>query len=326
MIGRIFYFISSIIFLLGVFIILSPTLLIPDVIYPVRIDSTYIAFHAGQQTESDSVLLLPSDLNLKYSEIQVNTIDDLKLNGWFVSAPDTPANTIILIHDFNESKLLYIDHLRQFHDRGFNTAVYDLRAHGSSGGNEFSPGIPSVDDVKRFTDSVLAKKGTRNLVFMGIGIGAAIALQASVYDNRCKGLVLQSPFSTYEKYLDKYAEKKWGFMKNIWFPVLMNKTSELLQYPVKELDLREIATYTSIPTFFIIGSDDEKVFTSETLEVFEASGTEKKELILVKGASHDKIAKEGGETYYNKISAFLMNTLPKQTKTTRFKKLVLNDH
>lgn len=326
MIGRVFYFISSIIFLLGIFIVLSPALLIPDVIFPVRIDSTYIAFHAGQQTESDSILFSPSDLDLKYSEIQVTTIDHLNLNGWFVSATDTPANTIIILHDFNESRLLYIDHLRQFHDRGFNTAVYDLRAHGSSGGNEFSPGIPSVDDVKRITDSVLAKKGTRNLVFMGVGIGAAIALQASVYDDRCKGLVLQSPFSSYEKYLGKYSEKKWGFMKNIWYPVLKNKASELLQYPVKELDLKEIAAYTSIPTFFIIGSEDEKVFTSETLEVFDASGTEKKELILVKGASHENIAKEGGETYYNKISAFLMNTLPKQTKTTRFKKLVLNDY
>jgi hypothetical protein len=52
----------------------------------------------------------------------------------------------------------------------------------------------------------------------------------------------------------------------------------------------------------------------------------KKELILVRDAGHEDIAKEGGETYYNRITAFLLNTLPRESRTTRYKKLASNDH
>lgn len=326
MLGRIFYFISSLFFLTGAFIFLSPTLLIPDLIYPVRIDSAYIAFHANMDGNNiDSLLLNPSDVGLKFSDMKIITNDDLQLNGWYVGADDSMANTILIFHDLNESKILYIDHLKQFHDRGFNVCVFDLRAHGNSGGNEFTPGLPALNDAVQMIDSLMAKKNTRHLVLMGVGVGAAIALQTAIYDSLCEGLILQSPFNSYENYIDRYARSKWGIMYRIWFPVLKRRAEELLQYPLKELDLTEITKYTNIPTLFIIGSDDEKVYTSETLQVYDASVTEKKELFLVRNAGHQNIAKAGGEIYYNRITAFLNSTLPKKQKTTRYKKLALND-
>ena len=327
MIGRIFYLISAVLVLLGAFIFLSPSLITPDLIYSTRIDSSYIVYHSELEgTNTDTLLFNPSDVGLKYSELKVLTTDGLLLKGWNVYAEDTPANTILIFHDLNESKLLYIDHLKQFHDRGFNVAAFDLRAHGNSDGNEFTPGLPALDDAVLMIDSVLGKNGTRHIVLMGVGLGSAIALQAAVYDTRTDGLILQSPFSNYQNYLDRYASLKWGVMKNIWYPVLLRRSQELLRYPVKELDLTKITKYTSVPTLFIIGSEDEKVYTSEALQVFDASITEKKELFLVRNADKQNIAKAGAELYYNRITAFFVATLPKEQKTTRFKKLALNDH
>lgn len=327
MIGKIFYFVSSLVVLIGGFVFLSPSLLTPDLIYPERIDSVYIAFHSDMVTNPENILMFnPSAVDLKYSDIQVKTIEGFPLNGWYVYAADTPANTILILHNINESKILYLDHLKQFHDRGFNVCVFDQRAHGNSGGSEFSPGLPAVDDVKRMIDSILDKKGTKNLVIMGAGIGAAIALQAAVYDNRCSALVLQSPFNTYETYIDKYASLKWGIMKDLWYPIFKRRTEALLQYPLKELDLRQIAAYTKIPSLFIIASEDTRVFTSETLQVFDASASEKKELFLVRNATESTIAKSGGEAYYNRITAFLLSILPKEQTISRYKKLALNDH
>ena len=326
MIGKIFYFISSLFTLLGVFIFLSPSLMTPDLIYPTRIDSSYMAFHTETgENNADSLLLNPADLNLKYKDLKITTSDGFILNGWFISSEDTPANTIVIFHDLNESKILYIDHIKQFHDRGFNVGVFDLRAHGNSGGNEFTPGLPAIDDAVVMIDSIIAEKGSRHIVLMGVGMGAAIALQAAIYDTRCEGVILQSPFNSFENYLERYSRKKWGMMKNFWYPVLKRKTESLLQYPVKELDLTEITKFTSIPYLFIIGSDEEKVFTSEALQVFDASVTEKKELFLVKNTGKQNIAKAGGEYYYNRITAFLLASLPKDQKISRFKKLVYND-
>ncbi len=326
MLGRFFYFISSLLFLISAFIFLSPVLLTPDLIYPVRIDSTYITFHSKiKRNNTDSLLLNPMYVGLKFSEIKITTSDDLQLNGWFVPAEDSLSNTILIFHDLNESKILYIDHIKQFHDRGFNVCAFDLRAHGNSGGNEFTPGLPALDDAVQMIDSVMAKKNTKHLVLMGIGVGAAIALQAAVYDPRCKAIILQNPFNSFENYIDRFAKSKWGIMKNIWFPVLKRRTTELLQYPLKELDLTVITTYTELPSLFIIGSNDEKLITSETLQVYDAAVTEKKELFLVRNVDNQNIAKAGGELYYNRITAFLNSTLPKVQNKTRYKKLALND-
>ncbi len=322
MTGKVYYFISAIMFLIGVFILLTPTLLTPDLIFPERVDSAYIVFNAMQtETDLDTVPLTPADMNLKYSEMNIKSYDGIQLSGWYVSVTDTPANTIIIIHDLNEGKILYLDHLKQFHDRGFNVVVFDLRAHGSSGGTEFSPGLPTVTDVRIITDSVLARKGTKNIVFFGAGVGAAIALQSAVYDDRCRGLVLQSPFNTLENYLDRYSSEKWGVMSNFWLPVLRRNMAELLHYPVKELDLRHIASYTTLPSLYIIGSTDNKIYTSETLQVFDASASDKKELFLIRNAGHDNVAKTGGEGFYNRIAAFIMTTMPKELKISRYKKL-----
>ena len=326
MMGRIFYFISSILMLVAAFVILAPSLLTPGLIYPERVDSAYIAFHATRLDGGiDSLTFDPSGLDLPYSDVSIKTNNGLHLKGWYIQSTDTPANTIILIHDVEESKILYLDHMKQFHDRGFNVCMFDMRAHGNSEGTEFSAGIPAVDDVKTILDSLVLKKGNKHFVLMGIGLGAAIALQVAACDNRVGALVLQSPINTFENFVERYSSSKWGIMSNIWLPVFKRKLETLLQFPVKELDLRVIASYDSVPAFFILGSDDAKVFTSETLQVFDASATEKKELFLVRNANHENIAKTGGEIYYNRIASFLINTLPKEQKTTRYKKLALND-
>ncbi len=326
MLGRTFYFISSLLVLFGAFILLSPSLISPDIVYPLRVDSAYISYQAmNNENISDTILLTPSDVSLKYSNLSVITTEGYRLNGWYVSAEDTPSNTILIFHDINESKILYIDHIRQFHDRGFNVAVFDMRAHGNSGGLEFTPGLPTVDDAVLMIDSVLTKEKTRNLVLMGAGIGAAVALQVAIYDNRCNAIILQSPFKSFKNYLERYSMKRWGMMRKFWLPVLERKTESLLQFPLKELDLTEIIKHLQIPSLFIIGGNDEKNYTSETLQVFDASVTEKKELFLVRNAGKQNIAKVGGEQYYNRITAFLISTLPKEQKMTRFKKLASND-
>jgi alpha-beta hydrolase superfamily lysophospholipase len=173
------------------------------------------------------------------------------------------------------------------------------------------------------TDSILAKGGTKNLVYFGSGIGSAIALQSAVYDDRCRGLILQSPFNTFNNFLERYSADKWGSMSKFWLPVFKRRVATLLHYPISELDLRHIASYTSLPILFIIGSDDSKVFTSETLQVYDASPSDKKELFLVRKAGHDNIAKTGGEGFYNRIAAFIVNSMPKEQKISRYKKLAM---
>lgn len=320
--NKLFFAFSSIILLVAAFIYLSPALITNDFIYPLRVDSIYVRYHSVPNTAIDSNVLSPTDEGLIYKDITIKVNNGVELKGWYIPTIDTPANTVMIIHDLNQSKIMLLDHIRQLHDRGLHIFVVDLRAHGTSDGQVFTPGMPVIADMKISLDTLLKMQDTKHIVLFGMGIGAAIAMQTAVYDGRCDALILQSPFNNLQTYLDRYSYNKWGGMKYLWYPIFKKKVEKLLQYPIAELDLAKIASYSDLPVLFITGGDDEDVYTSETLQVYLASASPKKELFLVKNAGHYNIAAVGGEKYYNRISNFILNILPKQPKKTRFKKLV----
>lgn len=332
--NKFFYLLSALLLLLAAFIYLSPNLVTSDFIYPDRIDSLYVRFHSvlavkaptkDQHLNSPSNLYNPGDLALPYEKFDVKAMDGSVLRGWFVESPDTPANTLLLLHDLDESKINYLDQLKQFHDRGLNVCAMDLRAHGNSEGTEFSPGMISVLDVKMIMDQLLRRKSTHHLIVMGKGLGAAIALQVAAYDGRCDVIVLQSPFDNLNTYLERYAQKKWGPLKVLWYPVFRRKVEEQLQFPIHDLDLGAIAKYVKTPSLFIAMANDEMVYTTEILSIYDSSAAELKELFLVTRMDSVSGSHPGGEEYYNRISEFINTALPRKAKTTRYKKLALND-
>ncbi|MBK6836901.1 MAG: alpha/beta hydrolase [Bacteroidetes bacterium] len=331
--NKFFYLISALLIFFSAFIYLSPGFVSPDFIYPDRIDSLYVRFHS-QQNFPDSLPdeltdipfehYNPASMEVAYSEFNVTMRTGGQLRGWYVAAEDTPANTILLIHDLNESKINYLDHIKQFRDRGFNLCVMDMRAHGNSDGMEFSPGEPVVEDIKLVMDTLLSLTGTHHLILMGKGIGAAIATQAALFDGRCDVLILESPCRNLSTYLDRYAFKKWSVLRAFWYPVFRRKVADLLQYPIRDLDLKELTSHIKTPTLFIAVPDNEMVYTTEILSIYEASAAPRKELFLVNQDGTPEIV-SGGELYYNRISEFINGAIPKKIKKTKYKKLAMYD-
>ncbi len=235
--AKVFYLFSSLLLLTAAFIIFSPTLISPELINPVRIDSLYITLQKAQasnsQDSSDNSSTLffnPSEVNLRYENFDVTTTDKQILRGWFVSCDDSIANTLIIIHDLNESKIKYINLIRQLHDRGLNVCAVDMRAHGNSDGLEFSPGIVAVSDMKKLIDTLQVKLHTKRIAVFGAGVGAAIAMQAAANDNRIEAVIAQSPFSNYERYVNNYAHLHWRFMNRILLPVIKRKIENRVRY------------------------------------------------------------------------------------------------
>src|SRR5437764_6790922 len=222
---KIYNTISVLILLAGAFVAILPTVVMPDLIYPERVDSAYIAFHHN----SNEVFYNPSDIGLVYQNINIKTADSILLKGWYIPLSDTDAATLVVIHDINESKIKYLNLAKQMHDRGLKVCLFDLRAHGNSGGRKFSPGLVSVNDVRSVLDSLEQKQETKHIILMGMGIGAGIALQAAALDERCEVLVLQCPYDDFTKYLQRYAEREWKKMRGFYMPVLKRKLYLVLQ-------------------------------------------------------------------------------------------------
>lgn len=321
--SRLFFAVAAFLLFVSGFVLVSPSLMLVDIVHPLRIDSTYLAFRQLEITQNsveDTVYYNPADIGLNYSSIRITTSDSLQLEGWYVPASDSPAHTILLIHELNQSKLQYFDQLKQLHDRGLNIFIYDQRAHGSSEGNEFSIGKSAVNDIIECLHQLSQIRGTNMIILQGVGLGANLAMQAAIEDTLCKGLILENPVVNINKFLSRYSYYKWGIMRPIWSPVLKRKVEELAEVDLEKMKMNERILETTVPVLLLAGSEDSVSYISETLQIYQESSSSKKELLMIQGAGHLNMAQIGGEKYYNKIASFINVSFPKK-KSSRYKKL-----
>ncbi len=327
--NKLFYSIASLLLLFAAFIFLCRVFITPELIYPNRVDSLYVKYEVEKNInkvtgKSVQAFFNPASLGMKYENFDVKTADGLLLRGWYVTTGEAESNTLLIIHDLSESKINYLNFIKQMNDRDLNVCVVDMRAHGNSEGDEFTTGIVAASDVKIIFDSLLKKPETNHIAVFGAGIGAAIAIQNASLDGRGDVLILQNAFANFADYVEDYSKRKWGGTAFILHSVLERELEDRLQYELIDLDLSEIIKYVTIPTLFICGSNDEIISPRNTYSMYDSSGAKEKNLILVKNAKHNTIEQHGGEEYYNKIAEFILNTVPRKPKDTRFKKLALS--
>jgi len=328
--NRVFFSFASLLILVAFFILIVPTLVTPDLLQPERIDSSFIEFQRQQlfnthpesfESIDSTIFFSPADLNLEYSNISVLTADSLKLNGWYISADDSNANTILVLHDWNESKILKLNFAKQMHDRGFNVMLIDLRAHGNSEGKIFSPGILSVSDIKAVLDTLFAIPFSNHVAIFGSGLSSGIALQSALYDGRADALVLQCPFNNFSEWVKKYAREKWGPGYFIFHSVLQRKLEEQMLMPLKDFNLSGISKLVETPMLLIVAGDDDLYNPMDSYAVYDSSAAEKKDLFLIKKTTRENIELDGGEQYFNTIGAFINTVLPKRVIKTRNRKM-----
>ena len=328
--NRIFFSFASILGIIAVFILWIPSLITPDLIQPQRIDSMYIEFqrqqafanHPENFSAVDSTIFFnPADLKIDYRKFDVQTTDNKLLHGWYIASPDSNANTILILHDWNESKIQKLNLAKQMHDRGFNVCMVDLCAHGNSDGDVFSPGIGSINDVKCILDSLLSNSQTNHVAILGSGISAGIALQSALYDGRADAIVLQCPFNSYSELVRKYSDKKWGSTSFVLFPVLKRKLEKIIKMPLKNLHLANFSKLVETPTLLLAAGDDSFYPTIDAYSIFDSSAAAKKNIYLVKKSTHETIEMVGGDQYYNVIAEFINLAIPKKLIKTRNKKM-----
>ncbi len=310
-----------------------PFLVMPDILYPERVDSLYVKNRELKLLQGDSsavkknssvFLYNPRSLNLSYENLEVRALDSAVLKAWYIPSDNQQNFIVLVLHDLNESRINYLKLAEALQTRNIDVCLMDLRAHGSSGGNEFSPGPLAVDDVRHVIDKLFSEYYVEQLAILGIGAGAAIAVETASVDDRVSAMVLQSPFRSLDKYVEKRYRQKWGILNPAYSYIVNRRLKKQLGYSPEKLNLPDICEYVFIPTLVIAGSNDKEIPYIESLNVSEASGSDMKNFITIKDADHDEIEEKGGRAYYDAISFFLHEAVPAEVERVR-KKVARND-
>ncbi len=165
-----------------VILVLIETLFIIYVIIP-----AYGAYHMTHPFRVP-VGEAPTSINMAYEEAALTTADGVTLRGWYVPSRNRAA--IIAIHGSDSNRLQLLWHAQALAERGYGVLLFDLRAHGESGGEFFQVANPSAD-VKAAVNYLRRREDVdpAQIGAVGLSLGAQAVLQAAAEEPALKAIV-----------------------------------------------------------------------------------------------------------------------------------------
>lgn len=136
----------------------------------------------------------PADLGMEFETVGLLTDDGLRLEAWYVPAPEARA-TVAFFHGNAGNISHRLETLRMFHELGLSVLIVDYRGYGRSQGRPDEAGTyRDATAVWRYlTETRAVPAGT--IILFGRSLGGAVALELATRV-RPGGLVLESTFTT----------------------------------------------------------------------------------------------------------------------------------
>jgi hypothetical protein len=176
-------------------------------------------------------------------------------------------------------------------ERGVNLFVADYRGYGQSDGR---PTITNLmrdcHAVYRGLKGVIQQEGYRPSVFlMGRSLGSIPAVElAHHYQDELKGLIIESGAANNLRRL-------WGFLDDTEREML--STGQFLN--------KDKIQTVRIPTCVIHGEHDQTLPVEEGIELYERSGAETKNILIIPDADHNDLMIRGHKQYFDTIEQFV---------------------
>jgi uncharacterized protein len=220
-------------------------------------------------------------------QVGFETEDGIKLRGWFVPAPQSPASLTVVVFNGNAGNRSYRGALAAaLRDRGYAALLFDYRGYGGNSGSPTESGLASDARAARAYLAQRPDVNASRLVYFGESLGAAVAVGLAA-EHPPAALVLRSPFTS------------MADVGAVHYPIL----------PVR-LMLRD--RYDSIgrigrvaaPLLVIAGSRDSIVPLAQSRRLYEAAA-EPKTLTVIDGADHNDAALLIGSAMMQSIATFL---------------------
>lgn len=156
------------------------------------------------------------------SQIALKTADGKKIAGDFFDTA-SPKGLVVYLHMMPAAKESYLKLAEKLQNDGYAGLAIDFRGHGASEGGpegylKFSDQEHQrkINDVSAAAEFIFGKYPGLPLALVGASIGANLALQSGVQDERINKIVLLSPGLNYRGIGVKNFITKLSELKNIF--------------------------------------------------------------------------------------------------------------
>ncbi|MFN2302339.1 MAG: alpha/beta hydrolase [Anaerolineales bacterium] len=235
-------------------------------------------------------------------------VDSLKIAAWYLPNPRS-SKVIILVHGRNASKQNAISGTlprlaAELHQAGLAVLMIDLRGHGESEGNRYMWGVKERWDVLGAVD-FLVEKGFEpgNIALLGISLGGAAAIGATIEDPAIGALVVESTFAD----LNTLVKPKWKEESGLPFfflPGVFWMWHILFGFNLRHVKpVEEISLIPPRPILIMHCQVDKDVDVSHAHRLKESVPNAK--LVLFDDCSHAEIYRDHPQEYLEVLLTFL---------------------
>lgn len=264
----------------------------------------------------------PETYGLHAESFELLTADSVRLQGLYIPASrasvpvaystlQTPAihsktnKTLILLHGISSCKEFFLPVAEKLSGEGINVVLFDLRAHGQSGGEYCTFGYCEKHDVSAVVDWLLARDSTQKIGVMGHSLGGAIALQALAEDKRLQFGVIESTFHSLEAVVEQYGVNYFGFRSPWLAHHILDRSAIIARFDPYQVKPMESAAHITQPIFMSHGENDERIPWEFGKYNYNAIPSADKQWYLIPNSGHNGLWKAGGKEYEAALMGFL---------------------
>ncbi|NOJ81538.1 alpha/beta hydrolase [Myxococcus xanthus] len=229
-------------------------------------------------------------------DVAFTTSDGVPLKGWYVPSRNRAA--VVLVHGFADNRAQLLFEARTLAGAGYGVLLFDLRAHGESGGDTVTWGDRERRDVTAALDFISARPDVDpgRLGLFGFSMGGTTSLLVASEDARVKAVAAAGAYPALEA--DIYAGYgRWGAMSAE--PVLWTlRRAGVTVDAVRPID--GMCRLGGRPLLLVNGDVDPDAPAKLQASLFQAA-CEPKSLWVVEGAGHGQYARVAPEEYARRL-------------------------
>ena len=208
---------------------------------------------------------IPSDFNLVSEDVEFfSRRGDVKLSGWYLPGDDSGPH-LIFVHGIGSVRSgdKAVGLAARIVGLGYNVLMFDLRGHGSSGGDKVSGGFYERADVLGAFDYLLRRGvDTGRVGLMGFSMGAATSIMAAAQEPRITALAADSTYANASELIAREAARKTlipGWLTPVFMPA-----SKLIANGIYGIDIGSLVPEESVadlgyPVLVIHGTEDKRI-------------------------------------------------------------------
>lgn len=227
----------------------------------------------------------PEAFGLHPQEIWLTASDGVKLNAYFLAAPDSPK-VLLWFHGNAENIGMGLDHLAMLGRLGVNVMELDYRGYGKSEGSPNEAGVYRDADAAYLYLTATKNFNPKNIYLYGHSLGGAVAVDLASR-REVGGLIVESSFTSVP-----------DMARHVY------RVPFARYLPRSRFDSLAKIARVKAPVLVIHGTRDGVIPFEMGRRLYEEA-REPKAFLPIEGAEHDDPYVVGGETYFRRLSAFV---------------------